>query len=108
MRGRRRSRAETAQLVAEFEASGMTRVEFSRRHGIAVSTLDGYRKRQRRTGASASSTSRLLEVEVAGPQRETETENRLTVVLCCGRRIEVGNGFDAAILRRLVSLLEQV
>jgi hypothetical protein len=46
-RHHRRNREEAERLVAEFEASGLSRREFSRQHGIAVGTLDLYRKRPR-------------------------------------------------------------
>jgi hypothetical protein len=43
---RRRSRAEAAQLVAEYEGSGLSRVEFCRKQGLSVATPARYRKRQ--------------------------------------------------------------
>ena len=43
---RRRSRAEAEQLVAEYEASGLSRVEFCRKQGLSLATLARYRKRQ--------------------------------------------------------------
>jgi hypothetical protein len=42
---RRRSQAEAAALVAEFEASGLMRQEFCRQRGLAIGTLDKYRRR---------------------------------------------------------------
>ena len=42
---RRRSQGEAAALVAEFEASGLVRQEFCRQRGLAVATLDKYRRR---------------------------------------------------------------
>ena len=41
--GRRRSRAEAAAL-AEYEASGLSRLVFCARHGLAVGTLDRQRR----------------------------------------------------------------
>jgi transposase-like protein len=38
-RRRRRSRAEVERLVAEYEASGLSREEFCQRHGLALATL---------------------------------------------------------------------
>src|SRR6266853_4537109 len=43
----RRSRAEAEQLVDVFEASGLRRREFCQQHGVAVGTLDLWRKRRR-------------------------------------------------------------
>ena len=42
---RRRSRAEIEQLVAEFEVSGLSRIEFCRERGLVLSTLGRYRRR---------------------------------------------------------------
>jgi hypothetical protein len=36
---RRRSRAEAEQLVAEYEASGLSQVEFCRKQGLSLTTL---------------------------------------------------------------------
>ena len=38
---RRRSRAEAEQLVAEYEASGWTGVEFCRERGVALYVYNG-------------------------------------------------------------------
>jgi hypothetical protein len=46
-RQQRRSRAEAEQLVDAFEASGMRRREFCLQHGVALGTLDLWRKRRR-------------------------------------------------------------
>jgi hypothetical protein len=50
----RRSRTEADRLVLEYEQSGLRRKAFCQRHGIALHTLDYYR-RQRRIGLRASS-----------------------------------------------------
>ena len=43
----RRSRAEAEQLLDAFESSGLRRREFCQQHGVAVGTLDVWRKRRR-------------------------------------------------------------
>ena|SRR5712692_4066155 len=107
-RGRRRSRAEAEQLVAEYEASGLSQREFCRQHELALGTLDRYRKRRaygdKRGGDGwvAVELSRANEAGESGPGRE------LAVVLSSGRRIEVRRGFDAHTLEQLVRVLEQV
>ena len=104
---RRRSRHEVEQLVAEFESSGLSRMEFCRERGLALSTLGRYRRRERQapTGSGA-----LLAVEVSGraPAPLGATIGALAVVLRGGRRIEVGRGFDAGALEQLVRVLEGV
>lgn len=108
VRRRRRSRGEAEQLVDAFEASGLTRREFSQRRGVAVWTLDYYRKRRRMRASEAGSCGPLLAVEVAAGERETEGGSTLAVVLSRGRRIEVPRGFDAGALERLIGVLERL
>jgi transposase-like protein len=102
---RRRSRAEAAQLVAEYEAGGLSREEFCRERELALSTLARYRKRRRAEGQDeGAGPGRWLAVELSGAQ--PAGASGLAVVLTGGRRIEVGRGFDARTLEQLVSLLE--
>ncbi len=107
---RRRSPAEAAQLVAEYEASGLSKAQFCRTRGVALSTLDAYRSGRRQAGPHAAKPARWVAVEVPG-KKQPEASARasgLAVVLAKGRRIEVGRGFDAATLARLLPLLERV
>ena|SRR5437660_8019555 len=103
---RRRSRQEVEQVVAEYESSGLSRIEFCRERGVALSTLGRYRSRQQRQAPADNNA--LLAVEVSGraPSPIGTTGSVLTVVLRSGRRIEVGRGFDAGALAQLVRLLE--
>ena len=106
--GRRRSRQEVEQVLAEFESSGLSRIEFCRQRGLALSTLGRYRKRQERqapTGGGA-----LLAVEVSGRTAGpfAATGSMLAVVLRGGRRIEVGREFDTGALEQLVRVLEGI
>jgi hypothetical protein len=91
-------------LVAEYETSGMSRVEFCQKHGLALSTLVRYQRR-RQEQSEGTNPSRWLAVELSGP-RPAGVSGGLAVVLVGGRRIEVGRGFDARTLQQLVSLLE--
>ena len=107
---RRRSRAEAEALVAEFEASGLMREAFCRQRGLAVGTLDKYRRRaQERLQTSGGA---MLPVEVVwstaqDANSDTGGEGVLVVELRSGRRIEVGRGFDAVTLERLLTVLEK-
>src|SRR4051812_13707459 len=109
--GRRRTRAEIEQLVAEFVSSGMRRAEFCRGRGVSFGTLDRHLKKQRwkRKSRRASSASRLVPVELAGRKlpRQHESSCGLAVVLSGGRRIEVQRDFDVHTFERLVSALER-
>jgi len=106
---RRRSRAEVDALVAEFEASGLMRAAFCRHRGLAVGTLDKYRRRVQSKPQSGAGT--LLPVEVlSSPSGHAESESHdgvLTVELRSGRRIEVRRGFDAQTLERLLAVLDR-
>lgn len=124
-RQQRRSRPEAEQLLDAFEASGLRRREFCVKRGVALGTLDFWRKRRRvergtqadnrqpKTDVDArakATSSRLVAVELAGLPERTRTQpagGGLAVVVSRGRRIEVSRGFDAATLERLLDVLEQ-
>jgi len=106
---RRRSRAEAEQLVREYEASGLNQEAFCRQQGLSLATLARYRKRQRQAAGEAAGAGRWLAVEVSrpGPVASNGAASGLAVVLACGRRIEIGRGFDAPTLVQLLELLER-
>jgi hypothetical protein len=91
-------------LVVEYEAGGMSREEFCRKHGLALSTLARYQRRREQGQVEGAGPSRWLAVELSGAH--PAGASGLAVVLTGGRRIEVGRGFDAQTLQQLVSLLE--
>lgn len=108
---RRRSRADVARLVCEFQQSGLGRKEFSAAHGLSVHTLDAWRRRV------AGSRDEIVPVEIVegsaarqGSVRAVSMEQRtqFRVVLAHGLAIEVEQGFDAAELRRLIAALDGV
>ena len=105
---RRRSRAEAGQLVAEYEASGLSRVEFCRKQGLSLATLARYRKRQ--TQGSPAAGNRWVEVKqsAARPALGIPASSGLAVALPSGRRIEIGRGFDAHTLALLLGVLERL
>ena len=101
---RRLSREKAEQLVAGFQASGLTYREFAKRNDLGVSTLARYLKRYRRQPVSSEGSGQWIAVEVAEPP---VIASELVLVLGEGRRIEVRRGFDASTLRELVRVLEQ-
>ena len=105
---RRRSVSEAMSLVAEYEASGMSRRAFCSARGLAVATLDLYRKRAREGAAHIGGAvpQRLVAVEIERGS-EAPRSSALTVILRNGRRIEVGGAFDAGLLSELLVVLEQ-
>jgi hypothetical protein len=106
---RRRRRAEAEQLVGEYEAGGLGRVEFCRKHGLSLTTLNRYAKRRRQARAEATGVNRWVSVELsdAGPTVGSGAGSGLALALPGGRRIEVGRGFDADTLVQLLVLLER-
>lgn len=98
----RRSREEAERLVSEFAQSGMTRTAFCRGRGIALYTLDYYRRKL--GNPEQSRRGQLLPVELVGPL--LGRGSHLRVELANGRRIAVEDGFDALLLRRLMAVLE--
>jgi hypothetical protein len=104
---RRRSRAEVEALVAEYETSGLSRKAFCAGRGLAVATLDVYRRRVRRDAAVP----RLVAVELR-PERETAAgtaaaSSGMAVVLGNGRRIELGGRVDRELLAELIGIVER-
>jgi hypothetical protein len=104
---RRRSRTEAEQVAGEYEASGLSRVEFCRQQGLSLATLARYRKR--RAQGQAAPANRWVAVEVAGANSTLESRwnSGLAVALPGGRRIEVRCGFDSRTLVQLLGVLER-
>lgn len=101
---RRRSRVEAGELVTEYETSGLTREEFCRQHGLAVSTLARYVKHMRQDRGEGAGARRWVAVELA--EGQPVAGSGLAVLLSRGRRIEIGRGFDANTLHQLLRVLE--
>ena len=111
----RRGRAEIERLAGLYRTSGMKRSVFCRSHGLGLSTLTRYLKRQKDreslAGSKGAEQSRLVAVELAvltATVSVDESRGALTVLLSNRRRVEVGRGFDAATLAQLVTALERL
>ena len=108
---RRRSRVEVEKLVAEYEASGLTREGFCQERELSVKALDRYRQRVQKWAQAGAG--RMLRVEVVS---STAQDSRRAVRDACGlvvesrsgRRIEVGRGFDEQTFARLLEMLDKV
>jgi hypothetical protein len=106
---RRRSRAQAGELVAEYEASGLSQADFCRSRRLSLATLARYRRRGRESGGEPSAGGRWLAVEVAGGSAAAAggSPSGLAVALGGGRRIEVGRSFDPPTLVQLLHVLER-
>ena len=106
---RRRSRVEVEKLVAEYEASGLTRDGFCQQRGLSVAAMDKYRRRVQKWARSG--TGPMLSVELVSPSpdanRDPGGDGVLVVELRSGRRIEVRRAFDAGTLERLLTILDR-
>lgn len=99
------------KLVAEYEASGLTRDVFCQQRGLSVAVLDKYRRRVQKWARSGAGP--MLPVEVVlstaqGSNCAARSYGVLVVASRSGRRIEVGRGFDAETLERLLTILDKV
>ena len=105
-RAPRLSRAEAAKLVAEYEASGVSREAFCAQRGIGQTTLGRYFRWRKE--AKAGSKAQWVSVQMTAKQRSAMAgDSKVSVALANGRRIEVSRGFDGALLEQLVRLLER-
>jgi hypothetical protein len=100
---------EVEKLVAEYEASGLTRDVFCQQRGLSVVTLDKYRRRVQKWARSGAGPMLPVEVVVStGSNCAARGYGVLVVESRSGRRIEVGRGFDAETLERLLTILDKV
>jgi hypothetical protein len=93
----RRSAEEGRQLVEEFERSGLSRRHFCEQHNIPITTLDAWRRNQKRAP-------RLVEVALVPEVQPSATG--FALVLSNGRRIESSWRFAEADLARLIRAAE--
>jgi hypothetical protein len=97
----RRSPAEWAGIVEDYQQSGQSRDGFSAERGISVASLGYHLVKQRK---QLQRPARLLAVELVS---SSVSESTLRVELANGRRIAVQAGFDAELLRQVVVVLER-
>ena len=104
VKGSGRNANEVERIIADFERSGMRRREYCERHGIALPTLDWYRRRVRASRSPAT----LVPVKIensALPAPATGTAPQgFTLVLRNGCRIETGWNFDESHLAQLIRI----
>jgi transposase-like protein len=91
-----RSKEEIRRIVEGFAKSGMTRREYCAKHGLAMTTLDYWRRAHRKQKP------RLVEVAV----EQAHSPAGFALVLANGRRIESSWSFVKADLERLILVAE--
>lgn len=104
-KGRVRTSVEQRRLIlAEFERSGLSVVEFAKRAGLKYSTLAAWVLRERRSKPrSQAQPVRLLEAIVDPPQ--SGTSSSLILQLPGGARLEIQNVQQAVLAAELVRSL---
>jgi len=102
---RRRKRvgaAQVAQLLEQYEASGLTQREFAASVNIGYSTFLGWLHRRRRSPIKQAKS--WVAVDVVKPA-SAAAARPYQVELPNGARLSVGAGFDAPEVARLLQLL---
>ena len=97
----RRGVAERRQLLDRYERSGLSQKAFCQRHGVALSTLQYWRRRARDTDQEP--TPSFVEMpQVSGMARALSSEAAVIIELPGGVRFEVPTGTDAQWLSGLL------
>jgi transposase-like protein len=92
-----RSKREIRRIVEGFAKSGLTRREYCAKHGVAMTTLDYWRRAHRRQKPT------LVPVAIEGAHHPLAG---FALVLANGLRMESSWSFAEADLRRLIRALE--
>jgi hypothetical protein len=94
--------AEMRRLLEEYAASGLSRREFGQRRGIALTTLDYWRRVHAIQPVRKARRPRMVAVEVT----HGEPSLSFALSLANGRRIESSWRFADAELARLIRIAE--
>lgn len=93
-------------MMAEFATSGMGVSEFSSVRGISRSTIHRYLRQQREQNEGNGARPQFLAVKLKATHgRSPRDSGELVLALNSGYKIEIGRGFDAVTLERLLSIL---
>ena len=100
------SRGQWQKRVAQWKKSGLTAERFAAQEGLKPGTLLWWSSRLRRSVAEKAEVgfARLIPVEEVPPQ--ASESGALEIVLASGRVVRVRPGFDPALLRDVLSVLE--
>jgi hypothetical protein len=100
------SRAQWQKRVARWKKSGLRAEDFAAQEGLNPGTLRWWSSKLGRSAAGEAEVdfARLLPVEVVSPR--TSEPGALEIVLASGRVVRVWPGFDSALLRDVLSVLE--
>ena len=102
-----RTPEEINQLLSGYLQSGLSRRQYCEQQGIAVTSLDYYRHRQRKAPRTPRKATPLVRVKLnnSAPS-DPRLHNDFTVVLSQGRRIESNWSYTEQDLARLIRTVE--
>lgn len=96
------------RVLQQWRGSGLSVREFCRQQQVSEARFYAWRRTLQRRAAEAAP---FIPVRVVPPPAETAAASDATagleLVLAAGRRLRIGPAFDAATLRRLLTLLEE-
>lgn len=98
---RQRARSERAELVNEYRSSGQSAYRFSLEHGVAAASLSRWILEDVRDNSVQPEEVAFVRVEVAKPALRRSA----LLVEVGGARVQVESGFDAELLRDVVTAL---
>jgi transposase len=90
--------------IDQWQKSGLSIRVFCARHGLAAPSFYAWRRAIRLRDAATVS---FVPVQLS-PEEQPASSPRIEVVLGSGRTLRVAPGFDAATLRQLLAVLEEV
>jgi hypothetical protein len=102
VKGSGRNAKEVERIVVDFERSGVSRRLYCEQNGMAVPTLDWYRRRVRASRGSPNLVPVRVESTLSAGNGSASAG--FSLVLDNGRRIETGWGFDENQLARLIRI----
>ena len=101
--------AEWRRRVRQWRASGESSRAFAATVGCNPRTLTWWASRLRRAPSPREAPFDLVRVVAppVEPTEETPDGAQVEIVLSCGRVLRVGRGFDVAVLRAVIAILEE-
>ncbi len=97
---------EIAQILAAYEASGMTQTAFVAEHGIATSTFQLWRRKQRKNAsASVAETMTPSFIEVLAKPSVSDEQDGFELRLPNGVQLHIPSRFHKESLQTLLELL---
>ena len=100
------SRAEWQQRVTQWKKSGLTAEVFGAQHGLNPGTLRWWSSALQRPGTRSAESGFARLVAADAPPSASAEPAALELVLPSGRIVRVRRGFDPALLRELLAVVE--